>query len=278
LTVAKVVSRSRTSRKTFYDAFLGAEDCFLAVFEQTLQRAREVLQPAYASQPDWRTGIRAAVLSLLTLMDEEPGLARLWVVETLAAGRPVLVRRAQTLEELARAIDQVTTPSDLPNDLQQLTAHAVVGAVTGVLHRRLLERDSAPLTDLAGSLMSMIVMPYLGQAAAWEELSAPSPATHDRRQVKTRQVPIDPLEGLNMRLTYRTVRVLIAIAETPGASNRQIARDAGIVDQGQISKLLRRLAATDLIENVGAGQAKGMANAWRLTARGARLQKATLRR
>ena len=41
-----------------------------------------------------------------------------------------------------------------------------------------------------------------------------------------------------MRLTYRTVRVLGAVGEHPGASNREIAERAGISDQGQISKLL----------------------------------------
>ena len=45
-----------------------------------------------------------------------------------------------------------------------------------------------------------------------------------------------------MRLTYRTVRVLTFIGEHPGASNREIAEGSGIADQGQISKLLTRLA------------------------------------
>ena len=44
-----------------------------------------------------------------------------------------------------------------------------------------------------------------------------------------------------MRLTYRTVRVLMATAEHPGASNRLIADTPEITDQGQISKLLGRL-------------------------------------
>ena len=50
-----------------------------------------------------------------------------------------------------------------------------------------------------------------------------------------------------MRLTYRTVRVLMVIAGHAGASNREIAQGSGIVDQGQISKLLARL------ERLGSG-------------------------
>ena len=55
-----------------------------------------------------------------------------------------------------------------------------------------------------------------------------------------------------------------------GASNREIAKRADIADQGQMSKLLTRLARLELITNVGEGQEKGMCNAWHLTDRGAR--------
>ncbi len=78
-----------------------------------------------------------------------------------------------------------------------------------------------------------------------------------------------------MRLTYRTVRVLMVIGEKPEASNREVAVGSGITDQGQISKLLGRLARLELIENLGDGQEKGAANAWRLTARGAAVERAT---
>jgi hypothetical protein len=67
----------------------------------------------------------------------------------------------------------------------------------------------------------------------------------------------------------------MVIADHPGASNRQIAGGSGIADQGQISKLLNRLARLELIHNVGDGQEKGAANAWHLTTRGAAVERAT---
>jgi DNA-binding IclR family transcriptional regulator len=86
----------------------------------------------------------------------------------------------------------------------------------------------------------------------------------------------NPLSGLNMRVTYRTLRVLSAIGELPGASNRAIAERAGISDQGQTSKLLARLQGLGLIENGEPGRRegarfKGEANRWTLTARGAQV-------
>lgn len=69
-----------------------------------------------------------------------------------------------------------------------------------------------------------------------------------------------------MRLTYRTARVLAAVASDPGASNRVIAAASDIVDQGQISKLLARLEKLGLVENASVGSAtRGAPNAWMLT-------------
>jgi AcrR family transcriptional regulator len=275
MTVAQVISRARVSRKTFYDIFADREDCFLAAFEQALSQARLLVSGAYERESGWREGIRAALARLLMFMDEEPGLAKLCVVEALAAGERVLERRAQVLDELAVLIDQGRLSTNATREPPHITAEGVVGGIFAVLHTRLLEEDRQPLTDLLGSLMSMIVLPYLGARAAGRELGRPAieipRGGRSRGPARSR----DPLEGLNMRLTYRTVRVLMVIAAHPGASNRQVAESSGIVDQGQISKLLSRLAGLGLLENVGEGQDQGAANSWRLTARGAKLERAT---
>jgi DNA-binding MarR family transcriptional regulator len=65
------------------------------------------------------------------------------------------------------------------------------------------------------------------------------------------------------------VRVLRAIAELPAGSNREVAERAGIVDQGQISKILTRLEFQGLVVNRGgSGAARGTPNSWWLTERG----------
>jgi AcrR family transcriptional regulator/DNA-binding MarR family transcriptional regulator len=275
MTVAQVISRARVSRKTFYDVFTDREDCFLAAFEQALAQARSLAQDAYASESNWRDGIRASLARLLVFMDEEPGLAKLCIVEALGAGERVLERRAKVLDEIAVVIDRGRLASNATREPPDVTAEGVVGAIFAVLHTRVLETGGEPLTTLLGPLMSMIVLPYLGARAAGRELTRPplDPPSAARGRGQARHK--DPLDGLNMRLTYRTVRVLMVIAEHPGASNREIAEGSGIVDQGQISKLLNRLARLKLVENHGDGQEKGAANAWHLTPRGAQVERAT---
>lgn len=275
MTVAQVISRAKVSRKTFYDVFIDREDCFLAAFEQTIVSARARVTDAYAQQPNWRHGIRAALEALLELMEREPGLARFAVVEALAAGPRVLESRAVVLAELAGAVDQGRSTAAASDRCSPVTAEGVVGAIFAVLHSRLLERDGEPLTRLASPLMSMIVLPYLGAEIANRELEQPPRAS---RPLTAHPVGhSDPLKGLDMRLTYRTVRVLVALGEKPGVSNRDAAQGAGITDPGQISKLLRRLEHLELVENRGHGQTRGSTNAWYLTARGIRVTRATRR-
>jgi AcrR family transcriptional regulator len=79
------------------------------------------------------------------------------------------------------------------------------------------------------------------------------------------------------RVTYRTMRVLEAIGELSEShppSNREVAARAGVADEGQISRLLRRLEGLGLIENAGRGRLRGEANAWRLTDWGVEVRRA----
>jgi AcrR family transcriptional regulator len=270
LSVAKVVERSHVSRKTFYDLFGDREDCFLAAFEQQLAHAREIVAAAYASQPDWLSGMRAALIEVLDLIEENPIVAELCLVDALAAGPRVLDSRARVLDELAGVIDQGPEGKRRAGELT--VGSVVAGALAAALHAHMVT-EGPPKANLLGVLMAMIALPYLGRSAARAQLAIPAPL----RRPGGPLIPsgANPLQTLKLRVTYRTIRVMIAIAEQPGASNREIARAAGIVDQGQISKLLRRLEALGLVENFGQGQLKGRSNSWRLTRLGEDVQRAT---
>jgi AcrR family transcriptional regulator len=274
MTVAQVIGRAKVSRKTFYDVFVDREDCFLAAFDQAIAQARALVVEAYSVESRWREGIRAGLARLLMFMDEEPGLAKLCVVEALGAGGRVLESRAKVLDALAEVVDRGRSVSGAAHEPPEVTAEGVVGAIFAVLHTRLLEGGKEPLSNLLAPLMSMIVLPYLGARAASKELARPAPKRRKPARSPVRPGSRDPLEGLDMRLTYRTVRVLVVIGGHPGASNREIAEGSGIADQGQISKLLTRLQRLDLVENRGEGQPKGAANAWHLTERGIEVERA----
>ena len=222
LTVAQVIGRAKVSRKTFYDLFVDREDCFLAVFDRTLGQLRARVVEAYEQETTWRESVRAGLAALLTFIDEEPELARLCVVDSLGGGPRVLDERASVLAQLRDVIDLGRGANAGRREPPGVTAEGVIGAVFAVIHTRLLERSPKPYVGLHGALMSLIVLPYLGARAASRELSRPAPQV--RRRAKTEPgMGKDPMAGLDMRLTYRTVRVLTAIKEHPGASNRSMS-------------------------------------------------------
>ena len=225
-----------------------------------------------------RAGPRGPV-AILAFLDREPALARVCVVQALRAGPLVLERREAALARLAAAVDEGRDEGARGEGLTPLTAEGLVGAAFAIVYSRLSHRDGEPLTGLLVELMAMIVLPYLGPAAARRERTRPALAA----PVATPRTPAptaprsarDPLADVNLRLTHRTARVLEGIAELGGRgsdpSNREVATFAGITDPGQISKLLRRLERLGLLVNTGAGHAKGEPNAWRLTAPGERV-------
>jgi hypothetical protein len=143
--------------------------------------------------------------------------------------------------------------------------------VLSVLHSRIIGSETGSLLELTGPLMSMAVLPYLGVPSAHQELQRPAPSL----PIGDRGAPVaNPLRDLEMRLTYRTVRVLMSVAEQPGASNREVGLAAGMQDQGQTSKLLTRLTRLGLIENTGAGRTRGAPNEWTLTRKGIEVEQA----
>ncbi len=265
VTVAHVVARSRISRRTFYELFADRDECLLAALDDAITRASGQVVPAYQSGKGWVERVRLGLAALLSFLDAEPEVGRLLVVESLGAGPAALERRQRVLAQLIAVVDsgrgeRKAAPAPPP----PLTAEGVVGAVFSVIHARIVQGEPCPLLDLLGPLMSTIAMPYLGPAAARRELERPAPKPPPVDPGATG----DPLRDLGMRLTYRTVRVLLTVAAAPGSSNREIGLAAGIPDQGQTSKLLSRLERFGLLHNTGLGHSKGAPNVWTLTERG----------
>ncbi len=195
------------------------------------------------------------------------------MLEPPISATAVLERRQQALAALARALEQETQREidslgrTVPSP--RFTAELIVGGVFSAIRARILERrierPSAACAELVPSLMAFIAFPY-GRVDGGAK-RARLQIDGDRRDSRSERAP--------MRATYRSTRVLSAIGASPCLSNREIADAAGLTDEGQTSKLLRRLERRGLVENVGLGHAGGGANAWLLTAYGERVLDAT---
>jgi hypothetical protein len=240
-----------------------AEERWLAAFEEGLARLCEAVGQAVGRERSWLSRVRAGVVALLGFFDDEPEAGRLLVAAERFEGEAGFGRERRVLGVLSALLDDGAPQAlgELAPD-PQVTSELVAGGVFSVLRTCALEREEEvhrPLVELAPELMAFIVSPYLGQAAASAELAGIAAPFEERGP-----------GGRRLYATRRTRLVLRAIAAAPRSSNREVARAAGLVDEGQASKLLRRLAERGLVENVGLGQGGGRSNAWVLTARGER--------
>ncbi len=213
-TVAHITLRARVSRRTFYELFANREECVAAVLEDAARRIAVEIAGAGLEDRSWCERVRGGLWAVLAFLDREPVLARVCVVQALRGSQAVLERREEILLHLARVLDEGRgVEGARGRECPPLTAEGLVGAAFAIVYARLLRGEREPLTDLLGELMGMIVLPYLGPAAARREQTRPVPPAVPAQGSPARngagdglvvaRAERDPLEGIPMRLTYQ---------------------------------------------------------------------------
>jgi AcrR family transcriptional regulator len=259
VSVEELTALAGVSSGAFRASFADRTDLLVTVFDEAVEQLRTRLLGAYSGAGSWADGVRGALFELLFFLDAEPNRARFLVVGSLAGDPPMRTRRAHLLRELAEGLES-QRPAGEPDALEApFGADAVVGAVAAIVHGRLLEDPVPPLQSLGGSLMAVIVLPYLGADAARSELSRQAPQDPGRAGTPERA----PSDRRPLRVTVRTLAVLDAIAQRPGLDRRAVAEAAGIADAAQCSRILARLERLGAIAATEPTPQRD--NAWRIT-------------
>jgi len=268
VTVADVVGCAGVSRRTFYELFTDCDDCVLAAFEATMARVAAVVAPAYQSKGRWRERARTGLGAVLAYLDAHPAAAKLCLVEAICGDPATVAYRARVLKALTAAIDEGRLEVPVRPAPPPLTAEGIVGAVVSILHARIVERTPGRLAQLEGSLMSLIVLPYLGPQAAREGLARERPPSS---RTGPRERCDDVLEDPSIALDDTTLRVLRAIECNPGAPKAEIAVGANLYDRHRLAEALTRLQALDLIRDVSGNAERAAGGVWYLNPRARRL-------
>ncbi len=271
-----MVTRAGANEREFHEIFPTFQACYSAAYEQGLERLSHTVTIAAGCADGWLERVRSGLVALLGFCDDHPAWARLLVLDA-PIGVSVSFECRQRLHEVLTCLLDHRGPADVSTGSSSvtpaLTGELVVGGVFTVIRTNMLENEGDKLVELAPSLMAFIVAPYLGQAAAQVELEGKPAHVGEPAAVGPRRAragAISRAAELPIRATHRTTAVLRAIAQTPYLNNREVAKTAGLVDEGQTSKLLTRLERRGVIENVGIGATRGEPNAWLLTAVGRR--------
>lgn len=159
-TVHKVLTRARISRRTYYELFKDKEDCFLVAYdeiaEQVIESAKAACRDADAS-PERR--IEAGVRSILELTEREPSVARMFIVEVLAAGNSAREQRSRTMERLSDLVaDALVERGDDRVDAR-LHARVLIGGVHELVYDSLIRGRVENLTEVAGEVVTSYLSP-----------------------------------------------------------------------------------------------------------------------
>jgi AcrR family transcriptional regulator len=100
-TVADVVRHARASRRTFYEHFSDRDDCFLALYEVTLDRLVWRFEHSVVPGDDWYEELLGASRTYLVGLVAAPALARAGIAEMTSLGPRALDARTRGLRRLA---------------------------------------------------------------------------------------------------------------------------------------------------------------------------------
>jgi AcrR family transcriptional regulator len=160
-TVADVIKHARLSRKTFYEHFANKQECFLAAYDEIAARAIRRMEQAYREADGWPGRVEAAIRALFEAAVENPGAARLLLLEINALGAVGVERRERSSVHYERFMRDALELAPGRGTVSDAVLKAIVGGLQRVLCRRVLRgEDSAGLLALVPDLVDWATSYY----------------------------------------------------------------------------------------------------------------------
>ena len=165
-TVAHIIKRAAVSRRTFYEYFPSKEACFIATHDLLMEHLEETLETAYGGQAQWADQVRAGLAAVLDFFSKQPGLARLCMVEPLAAGPPVSEHHRDSLNCFAKFLGQGRRSAAPPVELAPGTEEAITAGLAQFVVSEIVAGKTDQLPKQLPDLLESALTPFLGPAAA----------------------------------------------------------------------------------------------------------------
>jgi AcrR family transcriptional regulator len=169
-TVADLTKDAGISRTTFYELFADKEACFLAAYDDAVDRLVRRIFLAYEAEERWPDRARAGLATLLEWLAADPAQARLALIDYAAAGPAAQRRYRAAVQRLTPLFDEgrdfAPGGRGLPANVSRMAAGAVVGLISDELVAGRIEE----LPSLLSDLLFATLVPYLGPDAAAREV------------------------------------------------------------------------------------------------------------
>jgi len=145
VSVEKLASCARVSKRDFYKLFASKEECFLTAYDVIVRHSVRGIVAAAEGGEEWRERFRLGFLAFADQITSRPAAARLALVEAFTAGAAA-VERMQSTNRLFEAL--VAKNLALAGDAPRLPPLVVKGIVAGgsrLARARLLSGNSRQL-------------------------------------------------------------------------------------------------------------------------------------
>lgn len=168
-TVEAVLDRAGVDPAAFSRHYPSLDACFVEVWDEYKDEFLRTTSAGFASAETWREGMRAAAWRFCRFLQEDPARARFFLVEFNFAGEAVRARRDVVMARYAELIDRANEEREGP-PLPSAQAEAIIGAIWEGAVTQIRSGEFQGFPQLIPQAMYLTVYPYLGLAAAQEEL------------------------------------------------------------------------------------------------------------
>ncbi|MBF6175340.1 helix-turn-helix transcriptional regulator [Nocardia blacklockiae] len=151
-TVADVLKRARVSRLSFYEHFTNKEACFAAAYDLLTAELTQRIGAALSREGNPLERAEHALGAYLDTLAEEPALARIFLVDSYAAG-PELQRRRAAMHRASALL--IADRLGASTEGQRMACEAFVGAVVSLVTARIVAGDPAAVRQLRGHVMAL---------------------------------------------------------------------------------------------------------------------------
>lgn len=160
-TVRRLLGRAGLSRRTYYELFEDKEDCFLAGYDEAIDYALGLAVAAYQEGETAEQKIELALRAFLQFCADEPDIARMCIVEVLAAGPAARARRAATMERLSDLMEGALNELRGDERLSKLSARGLIGGVHELIYTPIDRGETEQLPDLAEQIVASQITPLV---------------------------------------------------------------------------------------------------------------------
>jgi AcrR family transcriptional regulator len=171
-----LLERAEVDRPAFERHYGDLENCFYLTYAEALEGFRRRAARARARAGSWRERVRVTAYALYRFIADDDKLRRLTTAEVRAGGERVQLLFGEEVEALFDLIDEGRRELADPESLTRATAEQVGGGIFNQIYVAGSRGGSMPPERaIIPELMYSVVLPYLGDEAAREELRTPPP-------------------------------------------------------------------------------------------------------